>query len=291
MVVALWFILEHLPEALTSVAGPVIGGMMLLGKKRAVLRNMKMVLGNPEWSEENWQTLYRRHVRQLGRTIVESVQLSAMPRERLLQRLHLEGEDYLRAALQEKRGVMLLVNHLGNIACVAAALGLRGYDTTIVSNMMPLKFMERKMNRFLRRCGAKRVVIGEGIVSDALQALKRNAIFAAAIDYSAISRHTMWTPFSNAQLNVSDVPVTLARLAQSAMLSVDVSPLGRNHHEFALRPIIQLHSDAGDPKSSVRIVRDEIARIGKQVSARPEQWWRWDYPLIRPATQAASPAP
>lgn len=279
IVVLFWLIAEHLTARLTSRVAPLFGKVMLLGKGSRIVGNMKMVLARPEWNEEEWMSLRRRHTAQLGLTIIESIQLARMSNETLHEHLLLSGEDLLLDALRGRRGVVLLVNHIGNLGFVGAALGVRGYDVTITRNVMPVQFMENRLDSLLLRCNVEQVTLGEAIIEASIRVLRRNGIFAAIVDYSVTRRHAEWMPFGAAEMEVSLVPAVIALRNKAAILAVDAKPLGNNHHLYSLRRV----DCSGDGKTVIarEIVRDELLRVGHELSKRPEQWWRWDYARLR----------
>ena len=259
---------------------PIVGKIIVLGKKDAIIRNMKMVLG--DGVEDNWQSLYHKHTAQLGLTIIESFQLATMSPESLRRHLTLCGEEHLTTTLREGRGVVLFVNHLGNLGFIGVALALRGFDITVTSNIIPLPYAENKIEELFDRCGAKRIVVGEAMVDAAARILCRNAILASIVDYSVTAKHTAWIRFGRAEMEVSLAPAILALRAKAPILWVDVTPLGRNHHVISILPSPLSKAGTGGTSAAQTIVQDALLHVTDELRKRPAQWWRWDYARLRP---------
>jgi lauroyl/myristoyl acyltransferase len=270
-----------------SLAWPA-GAVQRLGTEKRSLANMQMVLGNDARSERDLKKLWIEHQKHVGTTAIESLHFGSMNKEELLDRVHLEGEDILRAALNVGRGVMLFINHIGNVGCIPAALGPRGYDLSITGNAMPRPYLEKRVTRLYEHGGVKRILVGEQLPFKAARIFKRNGIFATFIDYTVVERLNYWLPFGNAELNTNIGPAILALRSNATILYATCRRLANRghcltiHNPEAFVPIGDLTADATEA------TKRAIEFISRELQLRPEQWWPWDCAQLRPK-QVVSP--
>jgi lauroyl/myristoyl acyltransferase len=260
---------------------PFIGRIILFRRKRQVIKNMKRVLHHPEWDKHDWTELWHKHVDHLGLTIAEAMLNSRTPAVDLRKLVAIQGDELLRSSLQRGHGAVILANHVGNPGVVPFALALAGYNVSVATNVIPVQYLDMKLNQFLKRLGGTRVMAGGDVVLTAEDTLRNNGVFTAAIDYSATPNHTAWVQFGNAELQVSLVPAIIALLYQSSVFSAIVAPRGGGHYVVSLQPI-----DLAAPNGELRdqalsITRKAIRGVSEAVHRRPEHWWRWDYVRIR----------
>lgn len=277
----LWFFVQSIPAGAVKSLAPFLGHVVLFGRKRKVIGNMKRVLYHPEWDEYSWTTLWHKHVVHLGLTIAETMHHSRAPIEGLCKYVAIQGEEKLRSSLQKGYGAVILMNHVGNPGVAPFALALAGYNVCVAANVNPVRYLDVKLNQFLERLGVTRVMVGENVVLTAEDTLRNNGVFAAAIDYSATPNHTTWTRFGNAELQVSLVPAIIALLYQSPLFSAVATPHGGGHYSLSLQPIAPTAPNGELRDQALHITRIAIRGVSEAVYRSPEHWWRWDYARIR----------
>jgi KDO2-lipid IV(A) lauroyltransferase len=275
-----WSVVPHVPERAHRLLARIVGEVVLFGRKQAALENMSLVLGCPRLAVDR-RRLWRDHATQLGYASVELIQWERMTDEELRASIRIEGEELLQAALRERKGVMLLTTHLGNLIGIAPALGLRGYGMHVASGPMEVDYLSRKVADFVRRCGVMLVFIGDDLPRRAKLAFERNEIFTTFIDYSVIARHAAWLSVGRAEMRVNTGPVIVALRAGAPIMLAHLKRLGRNTHVLSIRPVIGTTQTGVSDKPVLAIARSAIAIFERELLARPEQWWRWDYAPLR----------
>jgi lauroyl/myristoyl acyltransferase len=288
-VAVFWFFIQRIPAGATKGLAPLIGHMILFGRKRKVIENMKHVLRHPDWDEYSWTKLWHKHVSHLGLTIAETMHHSRTPTEELRAYVAIQGDELLRTSLQKGLGAVILMNHVGNPGVVPFALALAGYRVSVAANVNPVQYLDIKLNQFLEQLGVTRVLVGENVVLTAENTLQNNGVFAAAIDHSATPNHTAWIEFGNAELQVSLVPAIIALLYRSSLFSAIVTPQGGGRYLISLLPIASGASNCELRDQALSITGKAIRGVSEAVERRPEQWWRWDYAHIRePGSRSAN---
>lgn len=280
------FFVRIIPDKSIGRLGSFIGHTILFGRKRRVIGNMRLALHRPEWDERQWEELWRRHVDHLGLTIAETMHYSAAPAGDLRERVVMEGDVLLRASLRSGNGAVIFINHLANPAAVPVALALAGHNVSVATNVIPVPYLDVKLNQLLEQYGGTRVTVGGNVVLAAKGTLRDNGVFAAAIDYSSTRSHTGWARFGNAELEVSLVPATIALMHRSAMFSAIVIREGEGRYVVSLQPVILVETGGESRDQALAVTREAMRGVSEAVCRRPEQWWRWDFPRVRPLERA-----
>jgi lauroyl/myristoyl acyltransferase len=274
--------LRGLPKQQSFILSHLVGGAQRIGARQRTIQNLQMVLGSGSRSREQWQELWTGHCRHVGTTAIESIHFGTMTNDYLLQHVVLEGEDYLRAALKLGKGVMLFINHLGNVGCIPAALGPRGYDISITGNVMPRPYLEKKVNELYQHGGVKRILIGEQLPFKAARAFRRNGIFAAFIDYTVVEKLNHWLPFGEGELNTNIGPAILALRNNATILYATCRRLPGRRHCLTIHPSPSIIPTGNHTADALMVTRTAITFLEKELRQRPEQWWPWDCAQIRP---------
>ena len=70
--------------------------------------------------------------RNFARTVVDTILLMHISKEKIIATVALEGEDHLRRALEKGKGVLALSAHLGSFTTIGARLAAGGYPFSVV---------------------------------------------------------------------------------------------------------------------------------------------------------------
>ncbi|HEY5199439.1 MAG TPA: phosphatidylinositol mannoside acyltransferase [Acidothermaceae bacterium] len=135
-----------LPEGLLRPIFRVIADVIWWrngGSVQQLERNLRRVVGYAMAAPE-LSVLTRRAMRSYSRYWLEFFRLQTFSRERILDRMIFEGEEFLAKALADGRGVVLALPHSGNWDHAGAWLVLRGYPfTTVAERLKPEALFDR----------------------------------------------------------------------------------------------------------------------------------------------------
>ena len=80
--------------------------------RRIVRRNLAFAY--PDWSREQLKSISRRIFQNLGITFLEILQLTALTREDILNKIKVVGLENLQHVQQSKKGLIIVSGHLGS---------------------------------------------------------------------------------------------------------------------------------------------------------------------------------
>lgn len=164
--------------------------------RKIAYENMISAYG-PEKSEREIRQLVRANFVQLVRVVLESPSLLRLNRKNVGTYLDFSGQEHLRDALDEGKGVLFLTAHLGNWEMMALASSIQ-FDLPLYVLVRPLDFkpLDRVLSEIRSRTG-NRVLDKDksaGIIS---QLLSDNEVIGILLDQNASWYEGVYVPFFN----------------------------------------------------------------------------------------------
>lgn len=151
--------------------------------RRIVQRNVRFAF--PEWSDKDIRLLSQRMFRQVGITLLETIQTAYLSREQIIGKFKsVEGEEYVSEALKRGKGVVIVSAHLGSWE-----LGLQFFNCYFqtpllgVAKKMRYEPLERWVYRMRTRLG-NQILYKKNALPEISQALRQGGITGLLIDMS-----------------------------------------------------------------------------------------------------------
>ncbi len=290
VVACLHLLVRLVPERMMlQLAVRPIGWLTRIGKRHEILSRIRLVLGKETVAGEREKQFWRAHLDHIGRNVIEPIYFYCLADAPLVQRVELVGAEHLARALEQQRGAVLFLNHLGNPGAIVAGFGLRGYDLTISGNAMvatifneevPLTYLESVVQRMFRRGHVKRALLGDRLPQRMAETLGRNGLFAMFIDFPVGRKHNQFVDCGDARMSVNLGPAILALRHRAPVLCVTCLRVGDNQHRLTVHP--QLITQAEDENAPAALLQAAVSRMLPDLRAHPEQWWPWDWAKFTP---------
>jgi len=270
------WVLAHLPAGMGLVVGRRLGDALwwlLPRRRRVTLDNLTRSFGG-ERSPAELRRLGRRSFQHVGMNLIEACRYYLRPTDVMLSRVRLEGDEHLRTAVAQGRGVLILTAHYGNWELLAAAHGLSGLPLSIVIRPLDHPLLDELAARFRRRSGAE-LIIKRQAVREVLQALRRQRMVGILLDQNATREEGVFVPFFGVLASTSKGLAVLALRTGAPVVPVVLRrDLDGRHCVDVGAPI---------PPPPDRDVATYTARFNQVLEATirraPEQWlWmhaRW----------------
>ena len=253
--------------------------------RRIVRRNLEFA--HPRWSREKITRISRGVFQNLGTTFLEICQLATMSRQDLLSRVEVEGAEHLEAALERKKGVIVVGAHLGNwemgLQCVCCLLQ---QPILGVAKKIRLESLNRQVHRIRTRFGIK-VIYKKGALPEMRGILRQGGVLALLVDQSRRSEGVEVTFFGQ-RVTATPAVAFLSLRCQSPVLPMFCirQPDGRLFLEVKA-PLEMKRT--GDLRADVQTNTQLITDVVEQAVRRyPDQWlwahkrWKKYYPHLYP---------
>jgi KDO2-lipid IV(A) lauroyltransferase len=235
----------------------------------------------PEWRHRRVCRTARAVFEHLARSIVEFLRepLYADPAY-LARRVRVVGEDRMRAALDQGRGVVLLLAHWGNWEIGGLVCNALGYPHSAVGRAFRSKGAMRFLNETRARAGTRFIDKHEA-VRPVLGALRAGESVGFFVDQTT-SEEGMATTFFGRMCETTRGPVGFALKTGAPVVPIMCPLLADGRYEVRFyEPIAHPHT--GDFRRDVDELTQRLTSfIEARVRERPEQWlWmhrRWKPP-------------
>ena len=269
-------LISLLPFRLAQRIGMVIGIFNWLLRTRAArVTQVNLALCVPELNEQARSQLARTSLMETGQTMMETALIWMGNIDKNLGRIrNVNGEDILENALEQKKGVVLILPHLGNWELFNLYYGAR--DTMTALYQPPREEALHKLIRKVRdrsgntivpttRQGLKqlyRTLEGGGVVTILPDQVPANGVYATFFGVEALT----------------DLLITrLVKRTGARVVCAYVKRLsGGNGFEVVFRPP-HANIDSADQRCSVHAVNASIEACVREI---PEQY-QWEYKRFR----------
>src|SRR6266480_2332406 len=270
-----------LPLPVLFVAGEFLGfcAWLLSGKYRSLAkRNVAIAFTNEKTSQE-MRRLVRRHFQRLGANLLCSVKLTAMPPEKILQRVKVDNIEAMDREFRAGVPVVLVLSHLGTWELFAQLMPkFVGYvRNASVYQKLGNRFIDAHVRRTRGQTGLELFDRQQGF-QPVIDLLRSGGGVGVLSDQHA-GDHGLWTPFFGKLASTSPLPALLAKRTRAALIAAGVYTTGLARW----RVVFTERFDPPKAGASVATLTAEINQIiEQQIRVAPEDWFwvhnRWKTP-------------
>ncbi|GAA4610046.1 phosphatidylinositol mannoside acyltransferase [Actinoallomurus liliacearum] len=270
-----WAAVRRLPEPVARDIFLLIADRTWRQRGRGVLqleKNLRRVVG-PDVSEEDLRELSRRGMRAYMRYWMEAFRLPATRRERILSGMRITGIEDLRKDVDDGRGVVAALPHMGNYDHAGAWITLSGVPfTTVMERLRP----ESLYDRFIAyRASLGMEVLpatgGDGDVFRTLAARLREGRLVCLVADRDLTASGVEVEFFGETAKMPAGPAALAIETGAALRPVTLWYEGADwavhvHEEIPV-------PDEGERQDKVRAMTQSLADVfAGGIAAHPEDW-------------------
>src|SRR5216117_861713 len=270
-----------LPLPVLFVAGEFLGfcAWLLSGKYRSLAnRNVAIAFTNEKTSQE-MRRLVRRHFQRLGANLLCSVKLTAMPPEKILQRVQVDNIEAMAREFRAGVPVVLVLSHLGTWELFAQLMPkFVGFvRNASVYQKLGNRFIDDHVRRTRGQTGLELFDRQQGF-QPVIDLLRSGGGVGVLSDQHA-GDHGLWTPFFGKLASTSPLPALLAKRTRAALTAAGVYTTGLARW----RVVFTERFDPPKADASVATLTAEINQIiEQQIRVAPEDWFwvhnRWKTP-------------
>jgi KDO2-lipid IV(A) lauroyltransferase len=259
-----------------AALGTAVGA---LGIRRDVAR-ANLARAFPEQAIAWREHVLAEHYKELGRVAAEyprMAELARSPREQVFALW--QGDEHVRAALAQGRGMIFLTGHLSNFE-LAGAMVARQFPMAFFAKPLSNPGAEAWVSAIRLRAGLEVLQPGAG-VRHVIRRLRAGGTVAMLADQDA-RRDGVFVPFFGRLASTPSGPawLSLATGAPIVFCTCARAPDGRLELRFA--PALVPEGEADDAPAVRALTARHTALLEAAVRARPAQWFwlhkRWKTP-------------
>ena len=254
--------------------------------RRIVNRNLQFIY--PDWPRDRVKKLARRVFRHLATTMLEVLQMSFFDREDILGRARIEGDEHLRKAIADQKGIIFITAHIGNWEMGPLYTGCRyGHPITSIARKLSSPAFDRWIYQMRTRFGSH-ILDKKKALPKMARILRNGGTLGILIDQETIRSEGIEANFMGKKIMATPGAALLAMRYDSVVLPAccvrdrDGMLILRVEKPLELR---RTHDSQEDLQVNTQTM---INAIEEMITAYPEQWlwahkrWKRFYPYLYP---------
>ena len=269
--------IARLPRKLALSSGAALAAIVFWlssdGRYRA-LRHLAVGLGldNPLAIRR----FARRCFQNMGKNVMEFMQLPRMSPEKIHQIVTFEGKEHIDQVLGQGKGAIILTGHFGNWELLAASIVANGYPLRPIARQLRSKRLNALVCDHREKAGYSS--IDRDAIRPALRCLKQNELLGIVADVDT-STDGVFVEFLGRPAHTPYSPVAIALKTGAAILPTFIIRQPDDSHRAIVEPPLVLQR-SGDRESDLVANTQRFTKvIESYVQRYPEQWiWmheRW----------------
>ncbi|MFZ5875615.1 MAG: lysophospholipid acyltransferase family protein [Nitrospirota bacterium] len=237
----------------------------------------------PELPRSKQRATIRDMYRQFAQGVVEFLRLPhTVATGRLDQLVAVDGEDIVRKAYAQGKGLLILTAHYGNFELLSTFFAAHGYQVNLVTRRLKNGALDRFWAEQRRRLKI-RAIFKEQSLREVIARLRRNEAMGYVLDQNMGPGQGVFVNFFGRSASTLGVVAVLAKRFDSPVIPVFITrdPSDPTRHRIVFESPVPFESK-GDDKSDADIVDNTqryTAIIERRVRERPDHWiWihkRW----------------
>jgi Kdo2-lipid IVA lauroyltransferase/acyltransferase len=279
------FVVQALPLSAVRRVGEGLGLLFYLldrAHRRIALANLAVAFPNKSATE--CRTIARAMFQHFGRLLLELLKYSSMSRERQMALVDWEGEERVRLALAQRKGVLFCTGHFGFWEHQALAHALKFEPMAVMAR--PLD--NPKLHDFLeaiRTSNGNEVVYRRGAVRKALRLLAGGRSVGILIDQHMTSADAIYVDFFGRPAATTSTLAALAIRTGAPVIPLFAFPLPGGRYRMIYEHPVEppLH----DSDAAVREFTQRCTDVLEMHVRRRPELWLWMHRRWRGAPGAA----
>jgi KDO2-lipid IV(A) lauroyltransferase len=281
--------LRFLPMTAVRACGGALGAMVSVVDRfhrRIALDNLAQAF--PSRSERENALVCSGMFRHFGSLLLELIQFSALRPEQMLERVEVEGQEHVRQAYRQGKGVLYFTGHFGYWEIQAIAFAVHAEPISVVARPLDNPHLHAMLER-IRTCTGNAVIYRQGGLRRVLRDLQNNRGVAMLIDQHLHS-DAVSVEFFNRPAATTSALAALALRTGAPVIPVFAFPLpGGRYRLIYDRPVPAPETKGPD---AIREFTQRCTDVLEMYVRRDPHLWLWMHRRWRdqepaPAEQAS----
>ncbi len=265
--------MRPMPSGLVERIGTVVGWLVYLvdrPHRRIAERNVAAAF--PARPEAERRRIVRRAFGHFGRLLFELLKFSTLTPEKMLARVEFEGEEWVRQAYAQGKGVLFVTGHFGYWELQAMVHALRLQPMAVLARTLDNQGLNDLLERMRTRTG-NTVLYRSGTIRRVMRLLHTGQSVGILIDQHIQGRDAINVEFFDRPAATTSAVAALALRTGAPVVPLFALPLGGGRYRMIYEHPVELPaSDAADP---VRELTQRCTDVLEMYVRRHPDLWLW----------------
>jgi KDO2-lipid IV(A) lauroyltransferase len=219
-------VIQVMPDSLVSTSGAIVGMIAYVADRnhrRIALENVAAAF--PARTPRAHKRIIRGAFRHFGRLLFELLKFSTLSPDAMLKRVEFEGEERVRAAYAQGKGVLFVTGHFGYWELQAMVHALRLPPMAVIARALDNPALNELLERMRTRTGNS-VIYRRGTIRRAMRQLQAGESVGVLIDQHILGHDAIYVDFFNRPAATTSAVAALALRTGASVVPLFALPLG-----------------------------------------------------------------
>jgi Kdo2-lipid IVA lauroyltransferase/acyltransferase len=278
-----------MPDPLVRGCGRALGLLFCgLDRKHRRVARRNVAAAFPTRSAAEHRAIVRGAFQHFGILLFELLKFGTMSPAQVMARLDFEGDDRVRLAYAQKRGVMFVTGHFGFWELNGIGHALQFEPIGVLARALDNPWLNTMLEELRQRTGNS-VIYRQGTIRRVMRLLQEGRGVAVLIDQHTMSRDAIYVDFFDRPAATTSVVAALALRTGAAVVPTFSLPLGGGRYR-----IVYEHPIEPPEATSENAIRDFTQRctdVLEMYVRRHPELWLWMHRRWRDSDQNSNGAP
>ena len=276
---ALWGLVAMTPSALVVPCGRALGlAWYAVNRSRRRIADANLAAAFPSRSAAERRAIGRSAFEHFIAQAFETLKFSTLTPAQMLARVEVDGEDRVRSAYAQKKGVLFITGHFGFWELHAIAHPLLFEPIGLLARALDNVRMNALLER-MRQCTGNTVIYRQGSIRRVMRMLQDGHGVAVLIDQHIHGPDAVYVEFFERRAATASAVAALALRTGSPVVPVFALPLGQGRYRLIYEHPVAPPSDAGAATAVTEFTQRCTDVLEMYVRRHPDLWlWmhrRW----------------
>lgn len=266
-------LVRRMPSGLVERIGTMVGRLVYLvdrPHRRIAERNVAAAF--PVRPEPERQRIVRGAFEHFGRLLFELLKFSTLTPDRMLARVEFEGEEWVRQAYAQGRGVLFVTGHFGYWELQAMVHALRLQPMAVLARALDNQGLNDLLEQMRTRTG-NTVLYRSGTIRRVIRLLHAGQSVGILIDQHVLGRDAIQVDFFDRPAATTSAVAALALRTGAPIVPLFALPLGGGRYRMIYEHPVELPApDAADP---IRELTQRCTDVLEMYVRRHPELWLW----------------
>jgi KDO2-lipid IV(A) lauroyltransferase len=266
-------IVRLLPMTAVLATGSLLGWAFHAfdaGHRRLAVENLQHAF--PRRSRVECRRITRRMFEHFGRLLMVLLKFSTMSPPQMLACVEFDGEERVRAAHAQGRGVLLFTGHFGFWEINALVHALAMQPMSVLARPLDNPLLHDLLER-VRRSTGNSVIYRQGAIRRVLRALGTNQAVAVLIDQHMLSADAVYVDFFNRPAATTSALAALALKTGAPVVPVFALPLPGGRFRMVYEHPVEPPTDGSD--DAIQELTQRCTDVLEMYVRRYPDLWLW----------------
>ena len=262
-----------MPPGLVDAAGAGLGHVACaLDRARRRVAEENVAAALPGRSPEEHRRIVRAAFAHFGRLLFALLRFSTLPSAEILRRTDVEGEERVRSAYAQGKGVLFVTGHFGFWELQALAHPLRFPPMTVLARALDNPRLNARLEQIRTRTG-NGVAYRNGVVRRVLRLLQAGQGVGILIDQHILTKDAISVDFFGRPAATTSAVAALALRTGAVIVPLFALPTSGGRYRMVYEhPIEMPEPGAADP---IREITQRCTDVLEMYVRRHPELWLW----------------